>query len=150
MVDELVTRMYYAAGYAGKTQPHAANLLHTLHDGLVRFDHFSSELQIKGQSTEPVDRVKRLLQSLVSATNRRMHIGFPTVYAFLLGKPNHYSSHEFVSWSIHQLSTLFNEVAYKYWTRDTLKHAKADARGVPYPPDDHIMLHDFCFHSNVY
>ena len=30
--DEQVTRMYYAAGYAGKKQPQGANLLHTLHD----------------------------------------------------------------------------------------------------------------------
>ena len=132
-VDELVTRMYYAAGYAGKKQPQGANLLHTLHDSLMRFDHYSSELQATGQSTEKVDCAKRLLQSLVSATNRRMHTGFPSVYAFLLGKPNHYSSHEFVSWSIHELMSIFHALAIKNWTTDALKHQDKDARGVPYP-----------------
>ena len=89
MVEELVTRMYYTAGYAGKEQPQAANLLHTLHDSLVRFDHFEAERQAQQRSTEPVERARRLLQSLVAATNRRMHLGFPTIYASLLGKPNH-------------------------------------------------------------
>ena len=112
-VDELVTRMYYAAGYAGKEQPHAANLLHTLHDSLVRFDHFSAERQIQGLSTEPVARARRLLQSLVAATNRRMHIGFPTVYAFLLGKPNHYCSNQFASCSMHQFIQTITTVATK-------------------------------------
>ena len=42
------------------------------------------------------DYARRLLHQLVAATNRRLHKGFPSVYAYLLGKPNHYASHKFV------------------------------------------------------
>ena len=134
MVEQLTTRMHYAAGYAGKDQPHAANLLHTLHDSLVRFDHFRAEREAKGQSTEPIDCARRLLQSLVGSTNRRTHIGFPTVYAFVLGKPNHYCSHSFVQWSMAQLTRLFSATAVQFWTTDAFIFANTDKRGVPLKP----------------
>jgi hypothetical protein len=116
MVEQLVTRMYYAAGYAGKDQPHAANLLHTLHDSVVRFDAFAATRRAQGMSTDAVDRARRLLQSLIGATNRRMHLGFPSIYAYLLKKPNHHCSHEFVSWSVMELVTTFTNEVLRFYS----------------------------------
>ena len=73
---------------------------------------------------------------MVTAINRRMHIGFPTVYAFLAGKPNHYCSHEFTSWSIQELWKAFTAGTLEYWTSDSLDSAmKDDIRNVPYYPE---------------
>ena len=106
MVQLIVDHEFYASDYSTKSQPHAANLLQTLHDNLVRHNHYAAEREAAGKSTEDVDRARRLLQSLICATNRRVHKGMPSIYAYLLGKPNHYCSHSFQPWSVHQVSNV--------------------------------------------
>ena len=49
----------------------------------------------------------------MAATNRRIHIGFPTVYARLLGKPNHYASHTFVKYNFGQLYNLMLRAVFE-------------------------------------
>ena len=73
MVQLIVDHEYYAPDYSAKDQSHAANLLQTLHDSLVRHDRFAREREAAGKSCADMDRARRLLQSLVCATNRRLH-----------------------------------------------------------------------------
>ena len=110
--------MRYAACYAGKVHLLVANLLRRARDNLVRFNHFAAERQAHRLSTDTVDRTRRTLQSLVGATNRRMHVGFPCVYAFLLRKPIHHCSHLFMTWSLHHLIQLCTGEVLEHWTAD--------------------------------
>ena len=103
----IVDHELYASDYSTTMQPQAANLLHTLHDSLVRHDRFAAERAAAGKSDALLDKARRLLQSLVMATNRRQHTGFPTIYAYLLGKPNHYTSHEFQPLPTYQVMDWF-------------------------------------------
>ena len=50
--------------------------------------------------------VRRLLHRLMSATNRRMHKGYPEMLSYLTGKPMEYASHEFVPLSFGQTLTM--------------------------------------------
>ena len=61
MVQLIVDHEFYASDYSTKSQPHAANLLQTLHDNLVRHNHYAAEREAAGKSTEDVDRARRLL-----------------------------------------------------------------------------------------
>ena len=115
MVQLIVDHEYYASDYSARNQPHAANLLQTLHDSLVRHDRFAREREAAGKSCEDMDRARRLLQSLVCATNRRLHKGMPSIYAYLLGKPNHYSSHEFRGWSVQEMFEVFHGTVRDHW-----------------------------------
>eukprot|EP00973_Karenia_brevis_P030581 4217739-Karenia_brevis.AAC.1 len=95
MLEAVVAAEMYCIEYSAKEQPHAQGLLHTLHDAMLRAEKFNSGESLD-RSCE--DAARRLLQQLVAATNRRMHRGFPTIYAYLQGRPNHYASHEFVKY----------------------------------------------------
>ena len=70
MVEVMIDHEYYASDYSSKDQPHAANLLQTLHDSLIRHDRYAAEREATGKSNEGMDRARRLLQSLVTATTR--------------------------------------------------------------------------------
>jgi hypothetical protein len=119
MIEVMVDHEYYASDYASKDQPQAANLLHTLHDSLVRHDRFAAEREVAGTIDEGMDRARRLLQSFVSATNRRLHKGFPSIYAYLLGKPNHYASHLFQPWTFQHDFMRFDLCFQHHWLRQT-------------------------------
>eukprot|EP00973_Karenia_brevis_P020464 2810767-Karenia_brevis.AAC.1 len=51
---------------------------------------------------EPLERAKRLLNRLISSTNRRMHKGYPEMLSYLLKKPSYYCSHSFVTLMFHE------------------------------------------------
>eukprot|EP00973_Karenia_brevis_P071217 9895122-Karenia_brevis.AAC.1 len=51
---------------------------------------------------EPLERAKRLLNRLISSTNRRMHRGYPEMLSYLLKKPSYYCSHSFVTLMFHE------------------------------------------------
>ena len=106
---------YYTSDYTTKEQPHANNLLQTLYDSRITYDKYQAEREAAGKSDTGIEGAQRLLQSLVSATNRRMHIGLPTVYAYVLGKPNHYCSHQFEGWSLHQQLRYFTAALTRQW-----------------------------------
>ena len=106
MVQLIVDHEYYASDYSTKSQPHAANLLQTLHDSLVRHNRFAAEHDYAGKANVDLARAQRLLQSFICATNRRLHKGMP-VYAYLLGRPSHYCSYTFQPWSMQEVHGLF-------------------------------------------
>jgi hypothetical protein len=96
MLESIVAAEFYSSNYASKDQPHAQGLLHTLHDSMERAKKFKDSSH---EDQDIKERARKLLQQLVAATNRRMHKGFPSIYAYLLQRPNHYASHTFVSFS---------------------------------------------------
>jgi hypothetical protein len=133
IISGILNSEYYASDYATKDQPHAANLLQTLHDSLIRHEGYAAEREAAGKSNEELDRAKRLLQSLVSATNRRVHIGLPTVYAYLLGKPNHYCSHQFEHWSFRQMLTMFVQELNNCWVKqEETPHTRKEGADLPH------------------
>ena len=115
MLESLTDHEFYCGDYATKEQPHAQGVLHTLHDSLQRAEKFAQETPRVDHADYATlaDAARRLLQRLVAATNRRIHIGFPTVYARLLGKPNHYASHSFVKYNFGQLFTIMLKVVFE-------------------------------------
>ena len=98
-LEALVDHEFYCSDYASKEQPHAEGLLQNLHDAAIRRRGYAALRNQEGKQDTGLDAASSLFMGLVTATNRRLHKGFPTVYAFLLGKPGHYASHTFVSWS---------------------------------------------------
>ena len=57
-------------------------------------------IEAAAASGAPVDeheRARKVLHSLVHATNNRMHKGFPEMLSYLMKKPIEYSSHAFIS-----------------------------------------------------
>lgn len=95
LVQFTVDHEYYASDYSAKSQPHAVNLLNTLHDSIVQNRRFAAERELAGSERDNATRARKILQTLAAATEKRMHRGMPSIYAYLLGKPTHYSSHEF-------------------------------------------------------
>ena len=85
------------ANYASKEQPHIDGLLHALADSVKSLEYSLAKAEDSGdEPLEALERARRLLHRLLSATNRRMHKGFPEMLSYLLGKPSEYASHEFV------------------------------------------------------
>ena len=104
MVESIVAAEFYASDYAAKERPQAQGLFHTLHDSLLRTEQFSGtgeDVRQQGREGAELSRetARKLLQRLVAATNRRIHKGFPSIYAYVLGRPNHYASHDLVKYN---------------------------------------------------
>jgi len=124
MVRTIIDHEFYCHDYASKEQPHAQGLLHTLHDSMVRARRFEQRGDREAIDRPPeavLDEARRLLQRLVAATNRRFHKGMPSVYAYLLGKPNHYASHEFVKYSFGQLYNSMLRRVYQQFEAETAR-----------------------------
>lgn len=107
MLEGIVAAEFYASDYVSKDQPHAEGLLHTLHDSMQRAEKFAEGTP---QEQDMAARARKLLQRLVAATNRRIHKGFPNIYAYLGQRPNHYASHTFVNFSFGQVFGKFIRV----------------------------------------
>jgi len=118
MMETIIDHEFYCHDYAAKEQPHAQGLLHTLHDSMMRSQRFEKR-PLPAESPLPptaaFDATRSLFQRLVAATNRRIHKGMPSVYAYLMGLPNHYASHAFVKYSFGQLlHNFFCEVVRRF------------------------------------
>eukprot|EP00973_Karenia_brevis_P018404 2523076-Karenia_brevis.AAC.1 len=74
----------------------------SLVDGVRGLDREIAERYEKGEPMEPLERAKRLLNRLISSTNRRMHKGYPEMLSYLLKKPSYYCSHSFVTLMFHE------------------------------------------------
>ena len=92
MVDTMGAHEHYCASYAAKEQPHIEGLLQTLADGKRSLE---AQMAREAKVDDSVEDARRLLHRLLSATNRRMHKGFPEMISYLLGKPTAYCSHDF-------------------------------------------------------
>ena len=100
-ISSMLTAMgdheHYCAAYSAKDQPHVEGLLMTLVDSLRFKERDLLEAKENGEDLTPHETSRRLLHTLLAATNRRMHKGFPEMLTYLLRKPMEYCSHRFVS-----------------------------------------------------
>eukprot|EP00973_Karenia_brevis_P021070 2897374-Karenia_brevis.AAC.1 len=76
---------------------------------MVRAGKFNAK---DGPERSCEDAARRLLHQLIAATNRRIHRGFPTIYAYLQRRPNHYASHDFVKYNFGQLYSSMLKVIF--------------------------------------
>jgi hypothetical protein len=71
-IQDMVDCEYYTSDYTTKDQPHANNLLQTLYDSNSRYLQYKGEREAAGKSDAGLEGAQRLLQSLASATSRRV------------------------------------------------------------------------------
>lgn len=114
MLDVMGDHEYYCATYSSKDQPHVEGLLMTLATALRAKSQDIVSAKGRGEDVTDHEVSRKLLHTLVAATNRRMHKGFPEMLTYLLQKPMEYCSHEFVSLTITTLMrvTLGSVAAY--------------------------------------
>eukprot|EP00973_Karenia_brevis_P064997 9025910-Karenia_brevis.AAC.1 len=67
----------------------------------------------QGQEIEGHEKARQILHRLLSATNRRMHKGFPEMLSYLLRRPMEYSSHNFVALSVDCAFRTLLSMVYK-------------------------------------
>ncbi|CAK0873829.1 unnamed protein product [Prorocentrum cordatum] len=88
----------------------AEGLVLTLAVSLHQKEQDAKEAAGRGDEPENVhEKAKRILHRLLSATNNRMHKGFPEMLSYLLEEPTLYSSHEFVTVLTPGLSMLISK-----------------------------------------
>ena len=91
---------FYCALYSSREQPHVEGLLVTLADSLKSKEHGIAVRKAAGMDIQPQEEAQ-ILHRLQSATNRRMHKGFPEMLTYLLRRPMEYPSHKFISLNVH-------------------------------------------------
>ena len=72
----------------------------TLADGVRAKERDILVAKEAGEDMSSHEVCRKLLHSLMAATNRRMHKGFPEMLTYILRKPMEYCSHEFVAFPI--------------------------------------------------
>ena len=95
MLDAMGDKEFYCASYSSKEQPHIDGLLETLADGVRSKERDIAEARATGEELSCHEVARGILHRLMSATNRRMHKGFPEMLSYLLRKPMEYCSHRF-------------------------------------------------------
>ena len=80
MLDAMGDHEYYCATYSSKDQPHVEGLLTTLADGVRAKERDIAAAKEAGEDINDHEISRRLLHSLVAATNRRMHKGFQEMF----------------------------------------------------------------------
>ena len=88
---------FFCGVYAAKDQPHIEGLLQTLTYGLHGLEKDIAARNAQGHDVSSEEKARRVLQRLISSTNRRMHKGFPETMSYLFRRPSWYCSHEFVN-----------------------------------------------------
>ena len=87
IAETITDHEYYAGGYMGKDLPQAQGLLHCLHDAKLQFDRAVAAARDGEHLADEVENQRRLFHRLIFSMNKRHHVGFQTIYAYLLGKP---------------------------------------------------------------
>ena len=95
LLEELANSEFYCSTYATKEQPHVEGLLQTLAQGVSGLEEELAQKAHSGEHADSKERARRVLNRLLSTTNRRMHKGFPEMLSYLLQKPMWYCSHSF-------------------------------------------------------
>ena len=89
--------------YSSKDQPHVEGLMLTLADGYRYKELDIAKAKEAGEDIATHELARRILHSLMAATNRRMHKGFQEMLTYLLQKPTEYCSHKFVGLFFHRM-----------------------------------------------
>jgi len=106
MLDAMGDHEFYCASYSSKDQPHVEGLLMSLSDALRAKEKDIVVAKAAGEDISAHEIVRKSLHTLVAATNRRMHKGFPEMLSYLLQKPMEYCSHQFVGLTFDHLLRL--------------------------------------------
>ena len=96
MLDAMGDHEFYCAAYSSKDAPHIGGLLQTLADAKSAKEAEIQAARDAGEAVPVKEQVRQTLHRLLSATNRRMHKGFPELVTYILNKPMEYSSHKLV------------------------------------------------------
>lgn len=121
MLEAMGDHEHYCASYSSKDQPHIDGLLHTLSDG-VRFKELDLAIaREEGTDVTVHEQARQMLQRLVSATNRRMHKGFPEIHTRNDRKPMTYSSHMFVLLNVDPLFRAALATLYRFCAAPSLE-----------------------------
>ena len=132
MLDAMGDHEHYCAAYSSKDQPHVEGLLATLADGVLAKQKDILAAKEAGTEFSAHEVSRQLLHRMMSATNRRMHKGFPEMLTYLLRKPMEYCSHEFVSMGIKKPFRSLIAVAHKYTGSDIPSlHKESEADSGP-------------------
>ena len=95
MIETITDHEYYIGGYMAKGAESTQGLLHCLHDATLQ--HARVKATAQGETAAAAQNASNLFRRLILALNKRHRMGFPSVYAYIFGKPSIYSSHTFVS-----------------------------------------------------
>ena len=114
-VQMVVDREFYSVSYSTKEQPRASGLLHSLHTTLENKKAYADERALLQKSDAGEEGARRTLQSLANAAQKHQHKGFPTMYAYLHGKPNYYCSHTFDYLNMEHFLPQFRDLRQKHW-----------------------------------
>ena len=129
MVDAMGDHEFYCSNYAAKEQPHIEGLLQTLGDSVRVLElDIAREREAGGEPLDAREHTRRLLHRLLSATNRRMHKGYPEMLSYLMGKPSEYCSHEFAALSFNGL---LKNTLYKFQLQLTGAHSSTCPEAPP-------------------
>lgn len=94
MIETITDHEYYVGGYLAKGGESTQGLLHCLHDAVLQHSRSIAAKEVHG--ADSLENAQRLFRRLILALNKRHRMGFPSVYAYIFGKPSFYSSHTFV------------------------------------------------------
>lgn len=107
MIETITDHEYYTGGYMSKGSDHTHGLLHCLHDATLQHARrLAANPLVLGAEADPgaaATNAKKLFHRLIFALNKRQRMGFPSVYAYLFGKPSVYCSHTFVPLNLTSL-----------------------------------------------
>ena len=96
MAREMGNSEYYVSSYSSKAQPHADGLVLTMAHSVQTMERFVKEAEEGSAEADVREKARKMLHRLVSASNNRMHKGFPEMLSYIIGKPILYHSHPFV------------------------------------------------------
>ncbi|KAJ7153847.1 hypothetical protein C8R46DRAFT_912346, partial [Mycena filopes] len=66
------------------------------------YDVFEKESELMGGSSRDKDNARHLMRKMVNSMSAKMEIGSPMASLYLLGNPDHYSSHDYVPFAWRQ------------------------------------------------
>ena len=99
---------------------------------------YKEEDSANGLELDTHEHVRQLLHRLISATNRRMHKGFPEMLSYLMHRLQEYSSHLFVTLAFDRIYRLLLAILYRKLGTSTIASTSSSSRVLICPKMIHI------------
>jgi hypothetical protein len=95
------------------------------------YDVFQKESELLGGSHNDKDNARHLMRKMVNSMSAKMEIGSPMASLYLLGNPDHYASHKYVTFPWRP----YVQFVRTFWLRDEFEvdneEASDDEERVP-------------------
>ncbi|KAJ7896484.1 hypothetical protein B0H13DRAFT_1457767, partial [Mycena leptocephala] len=78
------------------------------------YDVFQKESEMLGGTHKDKDNARHLMRKMVNSMSAKMEIGSPMASLYLLGNPDHYTSHTYVTFAWRP----YVQFIRKYWLQD--------------------------------